>query len=425
MMIQTNRRNFLRTSSLAIAALISQNLSAQPARKKVVILRSSWQTVNIGDIGHTPGVLTILEKHLPDVEIRLWPSSIGNGVKEILEQRFPKVRIVNTPELIKQAFAEGDFLLHGSGPFLVARADVKKWREETGKPYGIYGITFPGFYGAPTEAQVASLKTDTELLSNAAFTFFRDSPSLDYAKANGVKCPVMEFGPDGAFAVDLRNDKLADEFLKQNRLEAGKFLCVIPRQRYTPYWEVKSRNTPFDAFKDGKNKEMQEHDNAPLRQAIIAVLDKTDLKILICPEDETHVKLGKEAILDKLPGQYRSRVVWRDRYWLTDEALSTYLKSAGLFGLEMHSPIMCIGHGIPAIVCRFTEQTTKGFMWRDIGLNDWLFDMDKSEEVARIVPTVLAMAQNPAQARQKASNAKKVVEARQKATMEILGKALK
>jgi hypothetical protein len=234
----------------------------------------------------------------------------------------------------------------------------------------------------------------------------------------------MEFAPDGAFAVDLRNDKMADEFLTKNGLTAGKFLCVIPRQRYTPYWEVKSRNTPFDAFKDGKNKELQEHDNAPLREAMMAVLDKTDLKILICPEDETHVKLGKEALLDKLPKKYLSRVVWRDRYWLTDEAMSTYLKSAGLFGLEMHSPIMCIGHGIPAIVCRFTEQTTKGFMWRDIGLSDWLFDMDKPEEVARIGPAVLAMAKNPAQAKQKALKAKKVVEDRQKASMQILGKTL-
>lgn len=419
-----NRRTFVKDTSLLIGLLMGSLEKASAAPKKVVILRSSWQTVNIGDIGHTPGVLTILEKYLPDAEIRLWPSSIGNGVKEILEQRFPKVKIVNTPELIKQAFAEGDFLLHGSGPFLVARADVKKWREETGKPYGVYGITFPGFYGTPTEQQIASLATDTELLTNAAFTFFRDSPSLEYARKNGVKCPVMEFGPDGAFAVDLRNDKLADEFLKQNKLTTGKFLCVIPRQRYTPYWEVKSKNAAFDAFKDGKNKEMREHDNAPLREAMMAVLDKTDLKILICPEDETQVKLGKEVLFDKLPQQYHSRVVWRDRYWLTDEALSTYLKSAGLFGLEMHSPIMCIGHGVPAIVCRFTEQTTKGFMWRDIGLDDWLFDMDKPEEVARIVPAVLAMAQDPAQAKQKALQAKRIVENRQKATMEVLKKTL-
>lgn len=422
--MQIRRRDFLK-SALAAALASTPGLARHDGKKKVVILRSSWQTVNIGDIGHTPGVLTILEKHLPDVEVRLWPSSIGNGVKEILEQRFPKVKIVNTPELIRQAFEEGDFLLHGSGPFLVARNDVKKWHEETGKPFGVYGITFPGFYGAPTEQQVASLETDTALMNKAAFVFFRDSPSLDYARNNGINSPVMEFGPDGAFAVDLRNDALADKFLKDHALEAGKYLCVIPRQRYTPYWEVKSRNTPFDAYKDGRNKEMQEHDNAPLREAMMAVLDNTDLKILICPEDETHVKLGKEALLDKLPEKYKSRVVWRDRYWLTDEALSTYLKSAGLFGLEMHSPIMCIGHGIPAIVCRFTEQTSKGFMWKDIGLDDWLFDMDKPEEVARIVPAVLAMAQNPAAARKKAERAKKVVEGRQKATMGTLKRVLK
>lgn len=46
----------------------------------------------------------------------------------------------------------------------------------------------------------------------------------------------------------------------------------------------------------------------------------------------------------------------------------------------MHSPIMAVGNGIPAIVCRFEEQTCKGIMWREIGLGDWLFDLDKAEE---------------------------------------------
>jgi hypothetical protein len=33
-------------------------------------------------------------------------------------------------------------------------------------------------------------------------------------------------------------------------------------------------------------------------------------------------------------------------------------------------------------VCRFAEQTTKGFMWREIGRGDWLFDHDISAEAA-------------------------------------------
>lgn len=48
------------------------------------------------------------------------------------------------------------------------------------------------------------------------------------------------------------------------------------------------------------------------------------------------------------------------KFWLTDEALGVYVRSTGLFGSEMHSPIMAVGNGIPAIVCRFEEQTGQG-----------------------------------------------------------------
>lgn len=99
---------------------------------------------------------------------------------------------------------------------------------------------------------------------------------------------------------------------------------------------------------------------------------------------------------------------------LADEALSTYVRSAGLFGAEMHSPIMCIGNGIPAIVCRWAEQTSKGLMWRDIGLGEWLFDLDQDDELARVAPTVLAMAKDPAAAKTKAAKGRAVVEERQR-----------
>lgn len=150
----------------------------------------------------------------------------------------------------------------------------------------------------------------------------------------------------------------------------------------------------------------------------------TPLKVLICPEDETQVAIGKEMLLDPLPQEVRSRVVWRDRFWLTGEAVSTYVRSAGLFGNEMHSPILCVGHGVPAIVCRFAEQTSKGFMWRDIGLEDWLFDLDREEDVARVAPAVLALAKNPGAARKKAAAARGRVMRRFQETMGVLKKEL-
>ncbi|MEY4403345.1 MAG: hypothetical protein RIR91_1380, partial [Verrucomicrobiota bacterium] len=115
---------------------------------------------------------------------------------------------------------------------------------------------------------------------------------------------------------------------------------------------------------------------------------------------------------------------WRPDYWLTDEALSVYVRSAGLFGNEMHSPIMAIGNGVPAIVCRWAEQTSKGTMWKDIGLGEWLFDLDDETQLAGIVPAVLAMAQDPVAARAKVQRAQAVVRARQAAAMAALRQAL-
>lgn len=418
-----NRRTFIKTATTFAAAMAVLPGWAKAGGKKTIMLCSSWQTFNIGDIAHTPGVLAILEKQLPDVEVILWPHDVANGVKEILQKRFPKVWIVQEEADVKAAFKKAGLLLHGSGPSMVGRADLKKWRDETGKPYGIYGITFPGIYaakGAPIKPQAI----DVELMNGAAFAFFRDSVSLQFAKDNDITCPMMEFGPDGTFAVDLHNDAAAISFLKEHNLEEGKFMCCIPRYRFTEEWLAKGKNRPYRQEHVDYNNQMKDHDNGPLRDAITAVVRQTNMKVLICPEDETHVALGKSLILDKLPEDVQKKVVWRDRYWLTDEALSTYKRSAGLFGLEMHSPIICIGQGVPAVVCRFYEQSTKGFMWKDIGLNDWLFDMDEPEQVARLVSTVLTIAKNPKAAKAKALKAKAYVQLRQKETMQIVNKQL-
>jgi hypothetical protein len=201
-------------------------------------------------------------------------------------------------------------------------------------------------------------------------------------------------------------------------------MCCIPRYRWTPFWTI-HKDRAVDETKLARNNEMKEHDHAPLRAAITAVVREVGMKVLVTCEDQTQIALGKEMLFDPLPDDVKKKVVWRDRYWLTDEAVSTYVRSAGLFGNEMHSPIMCIASGVPAVVCRFDEQTNKGFMWRDIGLNDWLFTLDHPDEVARIAPTVLAIAKDPAAARAKAAKAREIVLERQREEMAALTASLK
>jgi hypothetical protein len=71
-------------------------------------------------------------------------------------------------------------------------------------------------------------------------------------------------------------------------------------------------------------------------------------------------------------------------------------------------------------VCRFAEQTSKGMMWRDIGLGDWLFDFDNLDDIARLVPAALALAEDPVVAREKAAQALAFVQQRQRETMATL-----
>lgn len=416
-----NRRRFLSQTTAACAgAALLPRLFAATKRPPRIVLRSSWQTVNIGDIGHTPGVLALLEKHLPEAEVTLWPMDVRNGVEDMLRRRFPKLRFVRD----KQVAYESDFLLHGSGPYLTAHRDVAAWKKETGKPYGVYGITMAAA-GDPGMKIMRNNGLDAptrELLDGASFVFIRDGKSLEVVKAAGVRSPIIEYGPDGAFAADVRNDAAAAAFLRAHGLEEGKFLCFIPNLRNAPYWKVKP-NYPFDEVKHRRNEEMKEHDHAPLRDAIIAITRQTSMKALVCPEDSTQMETGKELLVDPLPADVKAKVVWREKFWLTDEAISTYVRSAGLVSNEMHSPIMCIGNGVPALVCRFAEQTTKGFMWHNIGLHDWLFDLDRPEERARIAPTALALAQDPAAFKQKAEQARAFVRQRQQETMAVLRRA--
>lgn len=414
------RRAFvLFAAAFSLLALPGRSAEA-PKRAPRILVRSSWQVVNIGDIAHTPGLLALIEKHIPGAEVVLWASGdLSPDVAAMEHKRFPKLRIVKgqvsadgqtAVKELAEAMDWADFLLHGSGPSFVAAKDVGAFVKRTGKPFGVYGIT----YGGADAGQRA-------LLAKAKFVFFRDSVSLARAKADGIQAPIMAFAPDAAFACDLRDDARANRFLAENGLVPGQFVCVIPRLRYTPYWIIRNKAmTDLDRKKHARSEEMKEHDHAPLREAIIAVVRQAKMRVLLCPEDQSQMQVGKELIFDKLPEDVRAHVVWRKDYWLTDEALSVYIRSAGLFGLEMHSPIMCIGNGVWAIVCRFAEQTSKGLMWRDIGLGDWLFDFDQEADLARLTPTVLALLKDPATARARVAKARAFVEERQRESMAIV-----
>lgn len=438
------RRRFLQFALGSAAALSLRPLLAAAPRPPRVLVRSAWQSVNIGDIAHTPGALRLLERHWPEAEFTLWPRNLEFGARELLAKAFPRVRFVDgvigrdgrpsTPELAR-AFADCDLAVHASAAHFSASADFAAWRKVTGKPYGVLGITFDPVSGMGGDrfseggtldelrtalAKVPPARLDPalrELVDGAAFLFLRDTLSRDAARHLGVKPRVLEFAPDTVFGFDLRDEAKAEAFLRASGLERGKFVCVIPRLRYTPYHHMKEdrrysptgARTDSERTRDAINARTGEADHARLRDMIVAWTKATGLKVLVCAEMTYQVELGRTHIIEKLPADARRSVVWRENYWMPDEAASVYARSLCVVGIEPHSLIMSLAAGTPIMHVRQPTDTFKGHMFRDLGLGDWLLEIEENTG-AELAAVLAKITRDPAAARARVREAMAGVE---------------
>ena len=390
------RRDWLKTTAIAglstsfIIPDLSQKL--KPWASSTILLHSSWQTVNIGDIGHTPGLITLLQNHIPDAQIILWPKSrLDRGVESMLRAAFPELGIVNgktneqgqpdTAEL-QAAFQEADFMLHGSGPSVVGQSGLESWSETTGKPYGIYGVTIARRSDARRSDQDID-ESLAEILNNASFVYTRETHSLKNIAEQGLADEKIGFAPDSTFAMDLLDDRNARQFMQQHQLEPREFICVIPRLRKTPYYKIRPNNAGWSQQQieevNALNEQHKEKDHAKARYAMIEYVRQTGNKVLICPEMTYQLDIMDELLIDPLPEDVKKKVVKRDTYWLPDEASSIYQETLALLSFECHSPIMAFHHGTPAFYLRQPEDTIKGQMWYDIGVDDWVFEIEETQ----------------------------------------------
>lgn len=416
-----------------------------------ILLRSSWQSVNIGDIGHTPGALSLIWKYLPDAEITLWPGKLGHGSREMLMSGYPKLKIVEgtldkagqpmQPEL-QRAWAETDLYLSGSGSGFPASQHAVAFQKATAKPVGVFGVSNDPIsgLGAGKDAEGGTLKSLREralalppthleadlryIIDRSAFFFCRDTITRDYLKAQGVKTPVLEFGPDAQLGMHLKDEARGLKWMKDHGLEADQFIAVVPRLRYTPYYLVNQvPRVPTDDIRDAINNRTAEADHAKLREMMIAYVRKTGRKVMVCAEMTYQVELGKRLLVDPLPEEIRKNVVWRDTYWLPDEAASIYARAQAVVSAECHSPLIALKSGTPTFYVRQPSDTCKGQMYRDIGAGDWFFEVDQTtggELWARLDRVV----SQPKAARAQVASIMREVETKQKRMVEVLGRAV-
>jgi len=344
--------------------------------KKTILVKSGWQNINIGDIGHSPGIFALLEKYAPGAQFIFWPNAPSDIVNDMMLKRFPGLEIVAgeiepdgsmNPELAS-AFERADLLLHGSGPSILAWQQLRHWHRQKGKPFGVYGVT------------VAEVNDELkELLDSAAFIYTRETLSLQVVRDAGVACPIVEFAPDACVAVDVRDDAKAMEWLEWAGLEPGKFICAIPRNRRTPYqWSKAGVRWTQSYIRELEelNYKHRESDLSKLRDAITIWVRQTGMKVMLCPEMYDALSLLGPHVFAPLPDDVRPQIVLRDWWWNTDEAASVYANAFAVLSLDCHSPLIAYANGTPTVYVRQPQDSQKAHMYHDFGMDNWILPIE-------------------------------------------------
>jgi hypothetical protein len=455
-----NRRELL--ARLAALGVVGVPATATGQTRRLNILwRNAWAIVNIGDIGHVPGALALLRHYIPEAAVTLWAQQDlvfrdANGRRArfpdgsvdattVSRKVIPDLKVVygrldeagraDNPDL-EAAVGAASIMVVGSGAGVNAGADLLRFQDRTRRPIGIFGATTDSFNFTNFAGGDAS--TDVQALRACRFVFTRERTSLrlmdgedvdgrDGAARDNPDTTVNEiinrapitvdlrglnkaFVPDTTFAFAVRDEASADAFMKTHGLEEKRFVCFLPRHRWTP------NNSPT---RQGESREVYNHyyakvDHDKLQVAITAYIRQTGNKVALVPETIYALDVLGPWLKDGLPADVRNRVVTMDRFWLPDAAQSLFARAQAVVSLENHSPLLAAAAGTPFVMVHQPEDSFKGDMFIDIGLGDWYVpDINKAtgEDISRML---IGIVSNMPAARAKLATAMAFVKERQR-----------
>ena len=325
--------------------------------------------------------------------LKKFPEQLGDF--DLIPTEFKAGQPVS-PEM-EAAFAGADLLVLNSGMTLSFGYYGHDWdryptapagvhaRPRAGRPYGVYGHSFDKL-DPPADILYR------DVLGTASFVYTRDSELLRLLQSKGVACPEMAFAPDSTFAFDLRNAEThayADRFLAEHRLERGKFLAFVPR-------------LDVHRFRDDGREQVHA---AQTRDLISQWVRRTGEPVVLVPEVWHKTKLfdipadAPKTMVLRPAARRRApvRALMPD-YWMPDEAQAVYARARLVVSAEMHSVILGLAAGVPAVHPHFAQAGLKQWMLRDLGIEEWLFDQDVVP-VERIADAIVAVREHPEQAR--------------------------
>jgi len=371
------RRHFI----ASVTAALGGSVFAANGKPKAILLQSAWDTVNIGDIGHTPGTLRVIEEHLPEVKVLLWAMKLDERVTAMLKKRFPKVEILQgsltgkgeKDEALRQAIMGCDLFIRNSG--MGQDISFMQFCQKAGRPYGLFGQSY---FASMVEGKGAEERI--ALLNAASFIYTRETKTLSILKGAGIKTPVLEFGPDGCFGIDVRDDMRGLATMKKLGLEERKFITLQLRTNTAKLPGVDDTRPPKLNPLHPTPEQIADDERraAKYRELVTLWVKKTGHKVLIAPEVKKEMEHNNRLIHDPLPPEIQKHVVNLEYFWNADEAASIFARAHTIICHEPHSPIIALANGTPIIHTYSEFHSPKCWMFKDVGLGEWLLEMDET-----------------------------------------------
>lgn len=339
-----------------------------------ILLLTGWNWFNIGDISHTPGFLRAVARFFPEASVTILASSYSEELRQYLAPRFSSVQQTVAAEFkpgvplskeMEAAFARADILVLNSGMTLSYGYHGHDWGKylgrivqflyarELGLPFGIWGHSFDRI-DPPVDILYRSI------LPSSEFIFTRETTSLELLRDKGITSPIMEFCPDSTFAFDLYQRGTKNTFSEEHNLTPGEYLVFVPR---------------LDVHRFRDDQREIEH-GRQARELISSWVRTTGYPVVIMHETIGDIEPAHELILDQLPHDVRAKTFFQPEYWLPDDCQAIFSQARLLISLEMHSVIMGLAAGVPSFHPYFRQAGLKQWMLKDLGLEDWLFDID-------------------------------------------------
>lgn len=199
-----------------------------------------------------------------------------------------------------------------------------------------------------------------EVFASAARVYARDPDSLQSLKRRGIVGENAAWGPDSTFFFPYENEAWARDFLSRHKLEENRFMCFLIRTAGQGYITEARERLHLES----------------LRAFLGLWVEKTGLPVLLCPEVRSEVAVMKEKVFDLLPAHVQEHCVCMDHFWTTDQARTVYRLSRLVTSMEMHSVILALASMTPVLHPCFPEAGIKASMLRELGIGDWLSDVD-------------------------------------------------